>query len=74
MAHFHDIIQAEQISVMGHANSMIGDAMAQGYTLQYMGASANRTVNALQSDTATLAGNVAALTWDLIQKGIIDAA
>jgi hypothetical protein len=71
---FRDTIQFELVSIAGHAQSCLGQAMAQGYTVQYLGASANRTVNALEGTPATTAANLAALTYDLIMKGIIDAA
>lgn len=69
---FRDTIQMELLSIAGHAQSCLGEAMAQGYTIQYLGASANRTVNALESTAATIAGNLASLVYDLQMKGIID--
>ena len=69
---YADTLEFTAISIIGHGQSCIGVGHTTlGWTINYLGASANRTADALESNTTTIANNLAALVWDLKQCGIL---
>jgi hypothetical protein len=65
-----ETVQFDAVSIAAYGQSALG-TLADGWTVNYLGTSASRTVGAIYGTNAELALQLSSLVWDLKELGIL---